>query len=501
MSRTCVVLAVGVIALVRAVLAQSGPTEAVEPNEPLKPLTIVVVDAEAGAPIPAFDYRYSVSAASGYEAGDRAWRAVKSEAGTVTLDLPVSCLLSFGARAAGYRLDTCYLSAYPIKAADTKRRIEHALERGTTVTGHVMDAATSQPIGGVRVSPLQYCNPCVFPDRERSVYSEPDGRFEIAGVNAADGFGITFEHADYLVAWWFADDPQAQTTWAGDEITVRLEAGLTVSGVVRSSDGQSIEGATVDAVGAEETQTAADGTFQLRGMCCYGDSGTLRLRVEKAGYMKYSETSQGLPAGCIEITLEPLLKLQGQVTDSSGQSVKQFTVIAGSGADQHPFACVEADITDDEGRFSVAIDTGEDWQTGTQVRGQDTTPTGWVAVRSAGYAVWEGPVRLNRDGGTIAVALQPGVAVSARLSGVSADFTGGEAVLAPERPPGVFGMAGTASEKVGTRRTAVAADGTLRFEHVRPDNYRLQISGRGITPHTLVLAVPGEDLEIAPIKV
>ncbi|UCG88380.1 MAG: carboxypeptidase regulatory-like domain-containing protein, partial [Gemmatimonadota bacterium] len=251
--------AMALIVAAVAALAQSKPAE------PLKPLTMVVIDAETGNPISAFDYLYRVEAPSGYEAGGWQWIAVRSETGTVTLDLPTSCQLTFAARAPGYIYDTLYIERYPIRSDDAERQITHALQRGITVTGRVIDAATSQPVASVRVSPIVFHNPLFVPDHDRSVFSDSNGRFEITGINPSLG-SIAFEHADYLATEWYSYDFESGTTPPASDITVQLEAGETIFGVVRALEGKPIEGATVDSGDGKETQTAADGTFRIRGV-------------------------------------------------------------------------------------------------------------------------------------------------------------------------------------------------------------------------------------------
>jgi len=144
MSALRILAMVPLMALAATGLAPSRATE------PLKPFMVVVVDADTQEPIRAFDYRYHVEAASGYEAGSYyEWTPVKSDSGTVRLKLPVSCQLAFDARAPGYTHGSSYMSRYAIRADDAERQIKHTLRRGVTVTGRVIDAATSQPVAGV----------------------------------------------------------------------------------------------------------------------------------------------------------------------------------------------------------------------------------------------------------------------------------------------------------------------------------------------------------------
>ena len=77
-----------------AVMALAQP----KPADSLKPLTVLVIDAETGKPIPAFEYSYRAEGPGGFEAGDWDWTAVRAEDGAVKLELPASCVLNFEAR-------------------------------------------------------------------------------------------------------------------------------------------------------------------------------------------------------------------------------------------------------------------------------------------------------------------------------------------------------------------------------------------------------------------
>jgi len=495
MSALRILAMVPLMALAATGLAPSRATE------PLKPFMVVVVDADTQEPIRAFDYRYHVEAASGYEAGSYyEWTPVKSDSGTVRLKLPVSCQLAFDARAPGYTHGSSYMSRYAIRADDAERQIKHTLRRGVTVTGRVIDAATSQPVAGVRVSPVVFHNPSFEPDHDRSVFSQPDGRFEIAGIGHFLG-SIAFEHADYLTTHWYLDDFESGTTRSSNDITVQLEAGETIFGIVRGLDGKPVEGAAVSTRDGKSTQSADDGTFRIRGVRKPWDHGEFEVDVRKPGYMRYWRTPRSMPEDGFQITLEPLFEIRGQVFDSNGQPVKRFSVMAGPGANPGPCECAYAEVTDDQGLFSIAIDTEATWCGGLTEDGKHIEPRHWLGVWTNGHAVWEDLVAFDRAGAVVSVTLQQGVTVSGSLSGIPTGFEAGEALLVPERPPREYSSEETTPQKVGTLGTPIRADGSLRFVHVRPDTYTLKISGHGVTPRTLTVNVPEDDFELSPIQV
>ncbi|HNQ23759.1 MAG TPA: carboxypeptidase-like regulatory domain-containing protein [Phycisphaerae bacterium] len=494
MSHLRLLAALPVLVAAATTLAQA------EQTEPLKPLTVVVVDAETGKPILVFDCFYRVEAASGYKAGGWEWIAAKSEAGAVTLDVPASCELTFAARAFGYVYDTFCIEQYPIMADDTVRRIRHPLQRGITVTGLVVDAATCEPVAGVRVSPTVFHNPSFDPDHDRSVFSQADGRFEIFGINPTLG-SIAFEHADYLEAGWYPYDFESDMTRPASDITVQLAAGDTILGVVRGPNGEPIAGATVDSGDGKKTQTRPDGTFRIRGVRKHWGHGDFYVDVEKSGFMRYWKTPHSMPEDGFQITLEPLFEIHGRVVDSNGLPVRKFAVMAGPGGNPDPCSCTRADVTDDEGRFSIAIDTRATWLGGVGEDGRHSEPRHWLAVWADGYAVWEDLVPFDRAGAAVSVALRPGVVVSGRLSGIPAGFGGGLAELVLERPPQEYTQERTAPQDAGTVTTSLGPDGAFRFAHVRPDKYALHVSGRGITPRAVAVEVPPEDLAIDPIEV
>ncbi len=475
-------------------LAQSMPTE------PLTPYRITVIDAQTESPIPAFDYFYYVAAASGYTAGDRQWTAVESETGSITLHLPASCQLTFAARARGYVYDTLDVKYYDIQTNAPRQR-DHALKRGITVTGRVIDAATSQPVAGVRISPEVFCNPGSRPDHDRSTFSDATGAFRIDGI-AREGGSVEFEHADYLPAGWRSYDLSADAPRPATGITIELRAGETIFGVVSDPAGTPIAGANVDAYHGKKAVTAADGSFRIRGVYKGWGYGDLYVNVKHPDYMEYWKTPHDMPPEGFKVTLQPLFKITGRVVAPDGKPVTRFAVMAGPGKTPDKYFCRCADATDTDGRFTIAIDTRATWLGGTAASGEHLEPRHWLAVRADGYEVWEDLVPFAETGATVTVSLKSGFDVSGRLTGIPGGFAAAEATLIPQREPSAdIVLSGNASQQFATINTSVNPDGTWRFTHVRPDKYALRIAGHGITPYTTSFEVTSADLAIDPIEV
>ena len=478
-----------------AVMALAQP----KPADSLKPLTVLVIDAETGKPIPAFEYSYRAEGPGGFEAGDWDWTAVRAEDGAVKLELPASCVLNFEARAPGYvYYGTTWAERYLIRTGDRERGIRHKLQHGITVAGRVIDAATSQPVAGVQVSPILPEGHSIRFDHDRSVFTAQDGRFQIAGI----GDTIVFEHADYLTTGWNARDSETSADRPAADVAVKLEAGETIFGVVRNRDGKPIPDAMVDAGEGKTTRTAADGSFRIGGGRRHWDSWRFfYVCVKHPGFMEYWKALRDIPAGGLKITLQPLFEIHGCVVDPGGQPVKQYTVIAGAGDRPFLWNCALAKVADDDGRFSIAIDTQAISLGDPAEDREPVEPRHWLAIWTGDHAVWETFVSFDSAGVDVKATLQPGVAVSGRLKGMPASVKGGAAALVPARPPFEFTNEESAPQKVGTIKADIEPDGTFEFVNVRPDKYALRISGKGITPRKITVEVPNKDLELPPIEV
>jgi hypothetical protein len=187
------------------------------------------------------------------------------------------------------------------------------------------------------------------------------------------------------------------------------------------------------------------------------------------------------------IVLEPLLRIPGRVMSPDGQPVRKFTVVAGPGRNPSEFQCERAEVDDPQGR----------WELRTAQRG-----THWVGVRAEGFAPWEGWTEVGKQDEPFVIRLQSGVSVTGKLRGPGGSGREARIVLTPQRADGdEFMVDGTPSRDMGVITGVSRADGAFRLEHVRPDNYLLSVSGKGMTPLDLSLVVPGQDLDCGELAV
>lgn len=406
------------------------------------------------------------------------------------LELPDSCLLTFAARARGFIYDKTCIKRHPIKAADQLRRMHYPMWRGATLSGRVVDADTGDPIAAARISPMIWID---APDPDQAVFSQKDGEFELTSANPRTS--VLFEHFDYLDLEYDLFDRESQNARPWTNVTIKLKKGEAIFGSVRGPDNQPIQGAMVVAGDGKQIATAADGSFRI-GSVKRAWGGAFFIQVSHPDYMQQHKMPLVIPKNGLEIQLDRLFEIRGRVITAHGEPVPRFTVTAGPGENPARGACAIVDVTSPDGRFKLAIDTQSGWPDRI-LRNQH-----WLAVRADGYAIWEGRVPFARDGAEVAITLAPGFTLSAALTGLDIDFNGCRAVLVPERPQvhEIFVFENAAAQ-FGSLETTLTPDGKLRFEHVRPDDYLLYISGRGITQLTVALRMGQEDQELAPLPV
>lgn len=158
-----------------------------------------------------------------------------------------------------------------------------------------------------------------------------DGRFVIEGVP-------TGEHAVAVDARGFGRRRVALTVRASDRQVdvgdVRLEAGLAISGRVRSKAGAPVADARVSAVGARggdepvEVLTEADGTFTLAGL----EDGPYRVVAEAAGHT-FAETTAEAGRKQLVLVLKPVGTIVGRAVDDRGQPLDGVRASADTGGD------------------------------------------------------------------------------------------------------------------------------------------------------------------------
>ncbi|HUT12662.1 MAG TPA: carboxypeptidase-like regulatory domain-containing protein, partial [Thermoguttaceae bacterium] len=352
-------------------------------------------------------------------------------------------------------------------------------ETGVTVQGTVVDAKTGKPVQGARVAPMVFRSPGTSPEWARKVETDADGKFtleEDEGIPA-----IQVAHPDYY-------DFECDFYNEGDKkpgeklyvVRVALKSGEKLTGVVKDPAGKPLAAVEVEDTAGKKTVTGNDGRFALKSIKHY-------VSITAKGYIGQTLQREKIPAEEMTIVLEPLLRIPGRVLSPDGRPVRQFTVAAGPGRNPSMYGCERAEVDDPQGR----------WELRTQQRG-----THWVGVRAEGFAPWEGWTEVGKQNNPFTVRLQSGVSVTGKVRGPGGSGREARIVLTPQRADGDELMVdGTPSRDMGVITGVSQADGAFRLEHVRPDNYLLSVSGKGVTTLDLSLAVPENGLDCGELTV
>src|SRR3954452_3293185 len=152
--------------------------------------------------------------------------------------------------------------------------IDAALQPGSTVTGHITDDATGQPLGNMCVDgprgPVQTDATGAY-----TLLDVPSGTYQLMVYQCT---GLTSSGTQYATEYYHHEPNLAAATpvsVAPDSVTVvdeTMRAGGAISGrVVDASTGQPVSGISVtadadDTAGDGGTTTAADGTYSLTGL-------------------------------------------------------------------------------------------------------------------------------------------------------------------------------------------------------------------------------------------
>ena len=182
--------------------------------------------------------------------------------------------------------------------------------------------------------------------------------------------------------------------------------------------------------------------------------------------------------------------LEGQVVGPDGRPVTRFAVCAGLGktsAENVSLKSVERIVDDHTGRFRLGLD--QEGRT-------------WVGVRAGGIRNRRGCDRRPRSGGSVVVRLEFGARVTGRVLVPPGGLANLEARLALRRGSSDGRGFGSQSDVVEwlSPKTTIAADGSLRFDHVRPDRYTLLLKGPGVTSKMLALDVAPGGLDVGQVR-
>ncbi len=214
------------------------------------------------------------------------------------------------------------------------------------------------------------------------------------------------------------------------------------------------------------------------------------MTYSKEGYVTRQTYGDDGGKDGLVVVLQRQVPLTGRVLGPDGQPVKSFAIAAGPGdapAEYRRLKSVLRVVNDPEGRFQLWLDR------------EGKT---WVGVRAEGYASREVLTDIPRIGGSLVVKLESGVSVTGRVLVPPDGLARLAARLVPRRNPDFrrgFGSHGDVPDWLALT-TTVAADGTLHFDHVRPDRYTLRLDGPGVTPRLLAIDIPAGGLDLGPIR-
>ncbi len=437
---------------------------------------------------------------------------VESPSGTFIVQTPPACLLFVRVWWRELEAGSNNFHEFVVRSTDNLRRAVVKLKRGATVHGTVRDAATGRPIAGATVSPNVPLSIIIGGIGEGQATSDKDGHYQLRGVRLESG--VEADHPNYRRQDVVLDGKQ-QDKSLFDVNLLPLDS-VTLQGTVRDASGQPLEACTViprsrmvwpgpvrDANGEvlegvtlydseKRVQTTREGTYSLHlSVGGHEYSNLPDLLYSKRGYVTREVPSDEVAKDALAVVLERQVSLEGQVLGPDGQPVKGYTVRAGTAAkslESVRSKYVERIVADAAGRFQLRLDR------------EGKT---WVGVRAAGHASSKVLTDVPPGGGYLVVRLEPGAAVTGkvlappgRLSRVL------RARLVPRwnRSDGREFSSPSEIEDWIALTTNVAADGTLRFDHVRPDRYTLELHGPGVTPRQLALDVPGGGLDLGQIR-
>lgn len=454
-----------------ALLILAAPAD--PPGDGLEPLTVAVVDDETGGPVTSLRYRMYYESPGRNEPYRDEWTAVASPSGTFVVRVPKSCKLHLTVKGRDYLGGRGMYHKFLIRSTDDPRRVVVKLTPGITVRGTVRDAATKAPIAGAKVEPNSPTGlHRVSLDELWAVETDKEGHYELRGVDPEGG--VSASHPDY--GWEKREREKA----VGPRHDIFLPLGELLRGTVRDASGRPLEGVLVEDYAHRRTETGRDGTFALR-------NGAWDLTLSKEGYItrRLSGKDEVRKEGLV-VVMEPPFAIEGQVIAPDGRPAGAFLVKAGPSRLPKSYECTLGEVPGQAGHFILKL---------------DKPGLHWVGVRAEGYAPCERTVEVARGMKPLAVRLEPGVTASGRVVAPARGEGEIRASLVPRRDKSDHGgLNADLAEEFASQKATVAPDGTLRFEHLRPDRYLLRLDGPGLIPTALALDVPAEGLDLGTIR-
>jgi hypothetical protein len=465
------------------------------PWKDLSPVTIVVLDRDTRRPIPRFAYTYEINAPEGTY--DPLWvraKEVRSATGEFQLLAPKSCQISVQIEGegivSGYGRNGPSGGDYALTSENKPRRIEVAVSTGMTLEGVVV-AKSGKPIPGALVSPGIVSVPMLTttPDRDRGVKTDADGKFTLRGANST--LNVCVSHPDYFECGGAKFEKIGKTIGENRYFTrIEMAPGEKFFGAVKDSAGKPLAGVTVSDGEEQKVQTQRDGTFVL---ALKKSATAYELSFEKDSYVKQILKHKWPDPKGFSVTLESQPVLAGRVLAADGRPVERFLVAAGIGREPSTLECTRENVRDAQGRFSLWVDTSDDWAKVGKV---------WVGIKSPGFALWDKTVDTWKGELPLVAQLTPGVSVYGSLAGRGRPAGTVSVTLSPCRAHDDPSDNGEFSKRqeFGQMQTTVGSAGTFRFDHVVPGDYLLLIAGPAISPIGVAVNVSSKDVNLGEFR-
>lgn len=311
-------------------------------------LSGIVIDA-AGAPVADASIEVGTHGANIHDAEVVARSG--SDGRFLVRSAPRRCVV--GARAAGFAA-----SAVRLVTGRAGNRADVTLELkepGGVIEGTVVDAQGAPIAGAVVVAGdgaiRVFTGRDPMPPMPALVRTDAEGRFRAVGL-AAGTWPVRVRAAE-LAPWQGTCDV---VIGRPAMLAVTLSPGATVRGIVHGASGATVHGAEVEVGTADDIAythafTAADGSFELRGLA----AGEARLAAAHAALGKASlavRTEAGAVTECT-LQLSRGVELRGRVLDENGAPVAGALISCTGEAARSGWSHWMGARTEDDGRFAV----------------------------------------------------------------------------------------------------------------------------------------------------
>lgn len=245
------------------------------------------------------------------------WSAISGHDGAFSVVL-LPGRYAVRAEADGYAVATEIV----IVEADIERDIR--LEPGASVAGRVVDRVTRTPIAGANVQARNVEG--WRSGRSRVLFTESDGTFRLDGLGPGDFVVEVHESRRVGRSVRIRLVPGESRT----DVTVELDAGLSISGRVTGPDGRGVAAAHVTAslhVGGSplETSSSPDGSFRFDGLLP-GRYGLVAVTRQAARAQKWTNVDADITG--FGLTLQPGVVVRGQVVSAAGAPIAGARVMA-----------------------------------------------------------------------------------------------------------------------------------------------------------------------------